>query len=509
MARKKVDIRPGVSVLAVLRYLNYKHWFALGEFVDNAVESFNKHCDKLKALYGGNFKLKVEIDIDSTSPVRISIRDNAAGIFDSEYERAFRPAAIPDDRSGLSEFGMGMKSAACWFAPRWSVRTSALGESVERFVFFDINNIVNDEIEELVIKESIQQSNTHYTEIVLEEIYHVPVGRTITKIKDHLTDIYRVFIRKDMLELWFNGEKLSYQEPKMLKTPHYKEKDGKPRLWCKEIAFDFGDGLSAHGFAALLEKGSTAKAGFSLFRRDRLIEGSGDEGYRPNYIFGRQNSYCYQRLFGELHLDGFEVSHTKDGFRWDENEQPFLDLLREYLDREDLPLLKQADKYRVRATRDKQKKIAKQAVKNTVDVMESALQYVLPVLADAELVETSDEEKPHTATLANRQFDVKFRDRNWSINVELTNDPVESQWLTLSDSTSENTKNSRRIDIRVSMDHPFMIRFAQNDAEDVDAVLRIAAALALAEVVARESGVRKSGTVRRNVNEILNALSEP
>ena len=37
------------------------------------------------------------------------------------------PAAIPPDRSGLSEFGMGMKSAACWFAPRWSVRTKALG----------------------------------------------------------------------------------------------------------------------------------------------------------------------------------------------------------------------------------------------------------------------------------------------------------------------------------------------------------------------------------------------
>ena len=27
-----------------------------------------------------------------------------------------RPAALPTDRTGLYEFGMGMKSAACWFA---------------------------------------------------------------------------------------------------------------------------------------------------------------------------------------------------------------------------------------------------------------------------------------------------------------------------------------------------------------------------------------------------------
>ena len=43
---------------------------------------------------------------------------------------------------------MGMKSAACWFAPRWRVRTCAFGESVARTVRFDIENIVNDNIEE-------------------------------------------------------------------------------------------------------------------------------------------------------------------------------------------------------------------------------------------------------------------------------------------------------------------------------------------------------------------------
>jgi hypothetical protein len=489
--------------------LNYRPWYALGEFVDNAVQSFVEHRPALEKLHGKDFKLRVDIDIDSASPPRISIRDNAAGILESDYHRAFRPAAIPPDRTGLAEFGMGMKSAACWFAPRWTVRTSALGEPVARTVHFDIENIVNDDIEELTIHEAREDPDRHYTEIVLEDVFHVPVGRTVAKLKEHLTDIYRAFMRDGILELRFNDDPLVYREPKVLKAPHFKEKSGPDREWRKPIEFDFGDGLSVHGFAALRETANTAKAGFSLFRRGRVIQGSGDDGYRPSYIFGSSNSYRYQRLFGELHLDGFEVSHTKDGFRWDENEQPFLELLREHLDSEELPLLKQAEGYRVRASRAQLTTSARRAVASTTQAMENRLPEVLPTLTDAEPIDTPAEETPHTLTLASRRFDIRFRDRAWAINVELADDPAEGQWLAVTD-VAESRDHPRRVDIRVSMAHPFMVRFAQTDTEDIEALLRVAAALAVAEVVARDSGVRKAGTVRRNVNDILrDALSEP
>jgi len=496
-------------VLAVLRHLNYRPWFALGEFVDNAVQSFIKNRKSLEKIEGNGIKLRVDIDIEASSPARISIRDNAAGIAEPEYGRAFRPAALPPDRSGLSEFGMGMKSAACWFAPRWSVRTKALGEAVSRTINFDIDNIINDDIEELKIKEKQEKPNSHYTEVILEDIFHVPVGRTVAKLKEHLTDIYRGFIREGLLELRFNGEVLVYKEPKVFKAPYYKDKGGIDRVWRKDIEFDFGDGLSVHGFAALRETASVTKAGFSLFRRGRVIQGSGDEGYRPSFVFGNPNSYRYQRLFGELHLEGFEVSHTKDGFRWDENEQPFLELLRDHLDSEELPLLRQAENYRVRAARAQLATTAKHAVSNTADAMESKLPQVLPTVADAEPVDTPTVESPHKSTLANRAFEIQFRGKAWVINVELADDPAESQWLSVTD-TPENKREPRRLDLRVSLAHPFMVRFAQTDTEDVEALLRVAAALGLAEVLARDSGVRKAGTVRRNVNDLLReVLSEP
>lgn len=496
-------------MLAVLRHLNYRPWFALGEFVDNAVESFIRHRSALEKVEGKDVRLRVAIDIDTASPARITIRDNAAGIFEKEYSRAFRPAAIPPDRSGLAEFGMGMKSAACWFAPRWTVRTSALGEPVARSVHFDIEDIVNDDIEELTISETPEKPNTHFTAVILQDIFHVPVGRTVAKLKEHLTDIYRGYIRDGLLELKFGDEALVYREPKIFKAPYYKDKNGPEKLWRKKIEFDFGDGLRVHGFAALRETASVARAGFSLFRRGRVIQGSGDEGYRPPYIFGSANSYRYQRLFGELHLDGFEVSHTKDGFRWDENEQPFLELLREHLDSEELPLLKQAENYRVRATRAQLATVAKHAVTNTTQAMETKLPEVLPAVASARPVDTPTEELPHKSILASRKFDISFRDKTWSINVELSDDPAESQWLSVTD-MPETRSGPRKLDLRVSLAHPFMVRFAQSDTEDVEALLRVAAALGLAEVLARDSGVRMAGTVRRNVNDILrDALSEP
>ena len=145
---------------------------------------------------------------------------------------------------------------------------------------------------------------------------------------------------------------------------------GQPVLWKKEINFDLGGGQKASGFAALRETASISSAGFALFRRNRVIQGSGDEGYRPEYIFKKANSFTYQRLFGELHLEGFDVSHTKDGFRWEDSEEAFLQLLEEHLDADPLPLLKQAEGHRVNPKPAELKRAAETATRLTADAIE-------------------------------------------------------------------------------------------------------------------------------------------
>ena len=86
---ERVSIRPGVSVLSVLRHLNYKPWFALAEFVDNSIQSFLDYKKELLEADGEDSSLHVDVDVDSTDEGRITIRDNAAGIHRKDFPRAF------------------------------------------------------------------------------------------------------------------------------------------------------------------------------------------------------------------------------------------------------------------------------------------------------------------------------------------------------------------------------------------------------------------------------------
>jgi Histidine kinase-, DNA gyrase B-, and HSP90-like ATPase len=513
MSPRTVSIRPGVGILPVLRHLNYRPWFAMAEFVDNSLQSFLDYRETLEEVEGEGFKLVVTIEIDPEDAGHITIRDNAAGIHEADYVRAFRPAEIPPDAHGLSEFGMGMKSAACWFAPQWVVRTSALGEKNEKTVSFDIARIVQDNLEELRVKTQPTGANVHYTEITLQNPHIPPQAKTINKIKEHLASIYRMFIRDGVLELKLNGEVLEHTEPKVLTASYYKDPPlSQPKLWRKEIDFDFGGGLRAHGFAALRQIGSTSLAGFALFRRGRLIEGSADEGYRPEYIFGKSNSFTYQRLYGELQLEGFEVSHTKDGFRWDENEEAFLEFLREKLDEKPLPLLDQAEGYRAKPKADELKKAAVLAAGRTAGAMERE---VPPVIED-QLTSAPESQGPPSglpqASLAStRQTEVDLDGDKWLITLELSDDPGVGEWVSIGDRPAPNDKSGvRRLGIRLSLVHPFMVRFGGADAGRIEPLLRVAIAICLAETTARDSGVKAAGTIRRNINQLLrDALSQP
>ena len=506
---QSINIRPGVGILSLLRSINYSPWFAIAEFVDNSIQSYCDYQAEIESVDGNRAKLKVEIALDSTEGGQLIVRDNAAGIHEADYSRAFRPAEVPPDRSGLSEFGMGMKSAACWFSPNWTVRTTALGEPVEKTVRFNISRILEDNLEELTVESRQIDPNTHFTEITLSNLYKPPQTKTIGRIQEHLESIYRVFIRKGLLELRFRGEVLSYSEPKILFAPFYKTESEVPQLWKKDIDFDFGLGLRAWGFAALRETGSTSRAGFALFRRNRLIQGSVDDGYRPSFIFGKSNSFTYQRLFGELYLEGFDVSHTKDGFQWDENEEVFLEFLRDELDKEPIPLLDQAEGHRVRPKTRDLKKGAKISTQRTSKTVKNEV----PPVVEEQLVK-GPEDTPLPSDLptenvlvANRTVPVEIDNKLWKISIELSNDPAVGDWLYVSDEPWDG--NIRHVKIRMSLAHPFMVQYGGTDTSQIEPLQRLAIAIALAEIMARDSGMKMVGTFRRYINELLRgALSK-
>ncbi|MCG8988823.1 ATP-binding protein [Delftia acidovorans] len=490
----KVNIRPEVNILSVLRHLNYRPWFALAEFVDNAIQSYISNRELLQAADGVDAPLRVTISIDPEGAGRITITDNAAGIALADFPRAFRPAQVPPDRDGLSEFGMGMKSAACWFAKKWSVRTKALGESVERVVNFDIDEIVEDRIEELAITEVPSLPQRHYTVLELTNLCHVPKKRTIGKIKEHLASIYRTFLRDKTLKLVFGRDELTFEETPILKAPQYREQAGVPIEWHKSIEMDLGGAHKVTGFAALREVGSTTHAGFALFRRRRLIEGSADEPYRPEKIFGKSNSYAFQRLFGELHLSGFDVSHTKDGFRWEEHEDLFLELLKDELKAAPMNLLDQAEGYRAKQHKRTREldHVVEEATNSVADVVKREL---APVLEE----EMQHPANPPAVPLLisepsvsgfERTVEVRVSTTVWLLTIKAGTDPTVSDWLRVGDATKPNNDGLRQrsVQVEVSLVHPFVERFAGAGNENMEVFVRFASAAALAAALSTEAG---------------------
>jgi hypothetical protein len=118
-----------------------------------------------------------------------------------------------------------------------------------------------------------------------------------------------------MLRLWWGDEDLSYDERLTL----LKAADGSD--YKKDFSFEV-NGKIVRGWAGIHERGSRSKAGFAVSRRGRLVMGQPD-AWKPRSIFGQEggsNDLVNQRLFGEIHLDDFHVSHTKNQILWQYDE---------------------------------------------------------------------------------------------------------------------------------------------------------------------------------------------
>ncbi|RTQ45841.1 hypothetical protein EJV47_23720 [Hymenobacter gummosus] len=523
--KETIGISPGVGILSVFRYIKYKSWYALAEYVDNAIDSYQKNRALLEAT-SPDYQLRIELELNQEGNF-IRISDNAFGISSTDLQRALRMAVRPPDRTGLSEHGMGMKAASCWFCPKWSVETQALGDSVKRKVTFDVERIVSEGVETLEVEVLPSVPKAHFTNILLQGVYSLPTGRAVGKIRDHLTSIYRAFLRDKQVEIIVNGQALKYKAPTTLTAPPYSDKSAPPILWRKEVDFVCAGGQRVTGFAAIFATASTKEAGFALFRRGRVVEGSFDEGYRPAKIFVNTNSYYYQRIFGELHIDDFTASFTKDGIQWEDTEEDFLARLKEAIKAPGLDLLKQANGMRVReAAGGKDNDPPGGAPPpggagpagggspgtssggNAQPGKGGTPAGGQPPGGGLFGGPSGNKPKPNETGKTNtRVLSAMLNGVSWRVYIELSSNPAHTDWLCISKlcipADAQPGPNERLLGVRVSMAHPFTQQYDLLNNERLEPLLRLGAAIALAKTVASEGGAHSSGLLMDYINELL------
>ena len=501
-----VNIVPGVQTLGLFKHYDYTPWQALAEFVDNSISSWQEMRAKLEAAEGKGFKLTIKIELDPVEK-RLRIVDNAGGIGQADYDRAFTLAAPPRELTRMNQFGVGMKVAACWFADHWQVRTSALGEPLTSTVLFNVPDIIENSLENLPIDQVREKADAHFTEIVLWGLHRVPTGSTLKKIGEHLTKMYRKFIAAGSVNISWLGEKLAVKNHTILTAPFYKNPAGSPREWKMPLDFKLS-GLRITGAAKLFDPFKRSHTGLNLFWRDRLIKGNFDPYYRPPKLFGGNQSFKTGRLYIELDMDAFQPTTDRANIDFSArgcSEEDLLEAVHSQLSKADCPLLLQGENYRANKKDPSMEKEVKEQLAIVGDVIHERGEKPMDKLAAT----TSGVSYPAFAPSASKKgwektFQVKVAGEQWMVTIEFGDGPVDIEWVGI----SETDKANKRIGIKLGMLHPFNKQFLDDTTAKV--IIRLAAALAFAELAARKAGAIQPSLVRSNMDTFLRlVLSEP
>jgi hypothetical protein len=337
---ENIEIKFGYENFANYRRLAYKWWYALAEFVDNSTQSFlDNEAVLTQALREEQERLKVIIATDKDF---IRISDNALGMDQTDLSKAMMVGVPPDNATGRCRYGLGMKTAACWIGNRWRIVTTKLGVPLEFTIEIDVEDIARGNLRPPVRTREVAAAQ-HYTSIEITAHNRPLRGRTISKVKEYLGSIYRLDIASGMLLLRYDDVDL--EGPVYRDDDFLKRRDGTPykTTFIYEIETE-PDNKVVEGWVGVLQRGSRSRAGFSILHRKRVIRGWPDS-WRPEKLFGEggRNDLINQRLVGEVNLEDFEVSHTKDEINWHGDEE---ELVETGLRKECLPYMETARKAR-------------------------------------------------------------------------------------------------------------------------------------------------------------------
>nr|MBP3259203.1 ATP-binding protein [Bacilli bacterium] len=503
-----INIRPASSVYGTYRRLSYTPWFAIAEFIDNSTQSYYNHKEELLATDGFK-KLIINIKYDSNEDI-LEITDNAYGMDFNDFQRAIILDKPPVDRTGRNEFGMGLKTAACWFGDLWKVETSRLGLDKIYSATMDIKEFERTHQEEVLSICKNTNPEMHFTKIVISNLNQKPQRRSVAKIKSTLEKIYRSDLRTGEIDIIWNGEHLEYSEPEIRTVNGEKE--------IKNVDFEvegpFGDKYRVYGWIGILQSGSYNNSGFSLLRRGRVIVGS-QENYKPDAIFGSSGG-DYRRLYlcGELNLNDFPATQAKDNFVWDNGlEDNFI----EKLDEISIDYQKKAQAMRQINQAKKVSEISDQKINEIKDEIKFAFEdfsidaqesksgndELLSDLIVAEPVVINDH--MHDAAIAERAIDIqtieidqyKFRVK-WSDENEL------APWLTIKEYHDEFGGLTNEIDVIINICHKFFVPYI-NKTDFLPLINKFALALIVAEK--RAKSISTDGDLKIDPESIRNQMN--
>ena len=484
-----VDITIGTNMFGRMSDIKNTPSHVLAEFVDNALQSYRDNKDVLKQIEP-DYQLTVEISFDwkeDKSESVIRVKDNAAGINEHQYYEAFKLANTPENNEGLNEFGMGMKTAALWLGELWSVKTTALGDTIQRSTTFNLNRVMANSLQSLPIFVDPSDKNEHYTQVEITNLTsNAPTGKSLQRIKDELASIYRQSLRSHEMRIIVNGENLVFVDPPILQAPFARTPKGPVITWRKDIDFKFGK-YKAKGFIGILRDINATKNGFVLLRRGRVIIGAEDNHrYFPKSLSGAAGNFRYKRLFGELELEGFDVAFNKNDVKDQENLEALMDALKSEIHTRDFDLYSQAEEYRLDVRTKQINKIvrghntSKQKSEEVVSISTTkpAAKAIVPTPTSPQPTLPFENEPEEQVVMGEYDDYFKVDGVQYRLNVQFVNNASDLVWV----DTSQ--KKDNIVICKINANHPYFNLLGKVDKPTI-ALLKT---MAMAKFTTKEKG---------------------
>jgi len=488
----KEDVSVGSGIIGIFPRMPQKLERVFAEYIDNSTQSFSDHKEELLKVSKSNV-CKIFITWNNDE---IIIKDNAFGMSHDDFKHALK---LNNPRNNYSEnsrsqYGMGLKTASTYLGRWYSVESTMLGarekyssvidvDYFEKYNPTEIDNIITD-----------AQETDHYTKITIKNLYKPLTNAIDNSLRKKLALIYSKDISEGDLEIYLNGRIIQEIDPEL----RINKETGSEYLNYFEDNFEFdGQNYEYHGWVGILKTASTDDAGFTLSQYGRGIK----LNYRPSEIFGKSNSFQYQRVVGEIQLDDkkWKISFNKDEFIWDDGlEKAFIDSLKgnravkEIRDiagtlrkeKDDIkPVVKQEDAKKTVSKLNEKYSALKNITKTNVQI----------AVNDQPVVAITPDEKVESNII-----NITYASVNYSFDVQVKNDNTTDAWLSIQ---KKDENNSYYIIINGLTKY-----FSNyNKKECKDLIVDFAVALTLTQLSCARVGLDfdKSGLMIKQLNDIL------
>ncbi|MCI5583046.1 MAG: ATP-binding protein [Anaeroplasma sp.] len=486
-----VDVTVGSGIIGTYQRMPQKLERVFSEFIDNTTQSFIDHKDELIKVTKSTVN-KIEITWNNSE---IVIKDKAFGMNKDDFSRALKLNAPADSYSenSRSQYGMGLKIAAAYLGDWYSIESTQLGSKEKYYAVVDVQEWMKTNPRTVKCTISDVQENTHYTIITIRK----PLRDLTTSLDETLRKKLALIYSKDLdsgdLEIFLNGRPIISTDPELREN----QETGSEYLNYFEDSFVFNEvEYNYSGWIGILKTASTDDAGFTLSQYGRGIK----LNYRPSDIFGKPNSFQYQRVVGEIQLDDkkWRVTFNKDEFIWDDGlEKEFIKSLKGNKD------IKYITSVAGTLRKDGPKKPIvepKDIEKNT-----SKLQDKYSQLGKVEKtqVETYQPDSPtvvieHTEEVKANIVNITWESVDYSFDIQVKNDDPDLPWFNVQKKSDDNAYY-----IVINGTAQYFEEYNKKECKDL--IVNFAITLALAQLSSARLGVEfnKSGILINQMNQII------